>query len=342
MVQTRWSYINRSYSPLTEVEAILLDGHFAIEHTSRYRSGLFFNFNGTAGVWRRAAIEDAGGWQHDTLTEDTDLSYRAQIRGWHFLYLPEIDCPSELPVEMNAFKSQQARWAKGLIQTARKILPRVLKSDVPFAVKAEAFFHLTANISYPLMIFLSIILLPAMIVRFYQGWFQVLVIDLPLFLASTCSISSFYLTAERTLYPKTWKRAFLYMPFVMAIGIGLSVRNALAVLEALVGVKSEFVRTPKYHVESASKNGGSWAKKNYRKSAGLMPFIEILLGLYFTASVAYAIQNENYATIPFLLLFVTGYLYTGVMSLAQTYIERLRFSVEAGEVRPASTGAPGF
>ena len=127
MVQTRWSYVNRNYSALTEVEAILLDGHFAIEHSSRYRSGLFFNFNGTAGIWRRVAIEDAGGWQHDTLTEDTDLSYRAQMRGWQFLYLPEIDCPSELPVEMNAFKSQQARWAKGLMQTAKKILPQVMR-----------------------------------------------------------------------------------------------------------------------------------------------------------------------------------------------------------------------
>ena len=154
MVQTRWSYINRNYSALTEVEAILLDGHFAIEHSSRYRSGLFFNFNGTAGIWRREAIEDAGGWQHDTLTEDTDLSYRAQMRGWQFIYLPEIDCPSELPVEMNAFKSQQARWAKGLMQTAKKILPQVLRSDVPAQVKTEAFFHLTANISYPLMVFL--------------------------------------------------------------------------------------------------------------------------------------------------------------------------------------------
>ena len=141
---------------------------------------------------------------------------------------------------MNAFKSQQARWAKGLMQTAKKILPRVLRSDVPGSVKAEAFFHLTANISYPLMVFMSIILLPAMIVRFYQGWFQVLVIDLPLFLASTCSISSFYLAAERALYPKTWKRTFLYLPFVMAVGIGLSVRNALAVIEAIFGVKSEF------------------------------------------------------------------------------------------------------
>jgi len=342
MVQTRWSYINRNYSALTEVEAILLDGHFVIEHCSRYRSGLFFNFNGTAGIWRRNAVEDAGGWQHDTLTEDTDLSYRAQLRGWHFLYLPDIECPSELPVEMNAFKSQQARWAKGLMQTAKKILPRVLRSNEPAAVKAEAFFHLTANISYPLMVLMSIILLPAMIVRFYQGWFQVLVIDLPLFLASTCSISSFYLAAERALYPKTWKRTFLYLPFVMAVGIGLSVRNARGVLEAIFNVKSEFVRTPKYRVEATANATADWSKKTYRKSAGLQPFAEVALGIYFLLAVVYALQNENYATVPFLLLFVWGYLYTGVMSLAQTYFERLRFTVESPEVRPASTGAPGF
>ena len=343
MVQTRWSYVNRHYSALTEVEAILLDGHFVIEHSSRFRTGLFFNFNGTAGIWRRIAIEDAGGWQHDTLTEDTDLSYRAQLCGWHFTYLPEIDCPSELPVEMSAFKSQQARWAKGLMQTAKKILPRVLRSEMPTAVKAEAVFHLTANISYPLMVFMSIILLPAMIVRFYQGWVQVLIIDLPLFLASTCSISSFYLAAERALYPKTWKRTFLYLPFVMAVGIGLSVRNAMAVIEAIAGVKSEFVRTPKYRVEGGAQGAGAWAKKKYHKSAGWMPFAEVGLGLYFAGAVFYALQNENYATVPFLLLFVWGYLYTGLMSLAQTYFERLRFGVvESGEVRPASTGAPGF
>ena len=343
MVQTRWSYINRHYSALTEVEAILLDGHFVIEHSSRFRTGLFFNFNGTAGIWRRIAIEDAGGWQHDTLTEDTDLSYRAQLCGWHFTYLPEIDCPSELPVEMSAFKSQQARWAKGLMQTAKKILPRVLRSEMPTAVKAEAVFHLTANISYPLMVFMSIILLPAMIVRFYQGWVQVLIIDLPLFLASTCSISSFYLAAERALYPKTWKRTFLYLPFVMAVGIGLSVRNALAVIEAIAGIKSEFVRTPKYRVEGGAQGAGAWAKKKYHKSAGWLPFAEVGLGLYFAGAVFYALQNENYATVPFLLLFVWGYLYTGLMSLAQTYFERLRFGVvESGEVRPASTGAPGF
>ncbi len=339
MVQTRWSYINRNYSALTRAEAILLDGHFVIEHASRYRSGSFFNFNGTAGVWRRAAIDDAGGWQHDTLTEDTDLSYRAQLHGWHFLYLPDIECPSELPVEMNAFKSQQARWAKGLIQTAKKILPQVMRADVPRHVKVEAFFHLTANISYPLMVLLSIILLPAMIVRFYQGWFQVLVIDLPLFVASTCSISSFYLTAQRELYPKEWMRTFLYLPFVMAVGIGLSVRNAVAVMEALFGHKSEFVRTPKY---SIAGNKAAWTKKSYRKSAGWMPFVEVLLGLYFAATVLYAIRNENYATVPFLLLFVWGYLYTGLMSIGQVWFERLGWSAETGEVRPAATGVPGF
>ena len=335
MVQTRWSYVNRNYSVLTEVEAILLDGHFAIEHSSRFRSGLFFNFNGTAGIWRRTAIEDAGGWEHDTLTEDTDLSYRAQIRGWQFLYLPEIDCPSELPVEMNAFKSQQARWAKGLMQTAKKILPQVMRSNVPAKAKVEAFYHLTANISYPLMVFLSIILLPAMIVRFYQGWFQVLLIDLPLFLASTCSISSFYLAAQRAFYPKTWKRTFFYLPVVMAVGIGLSVKNAVAVIEAIFGVKSEFVRTPKYKVEAGAKNSSGWAKKKYHKSAGLMPWLEVFLGLYFACAVVYTIQNTNYATVPFLLLFVWGYLYTGTMSLAQTYVDRLRFGAKEAPVPTA-------
>jgi len=342
MAQTRWSYINRDYSALTEAEAILLDGHFVIEHGARFRRGSFFNFNGTGGVWRRTAIEDAGGWQHDTLTEDTDLSYRAQLRGWKFIYLPEVDCPSELPVEMNAFKSQQARWAKGLMQTALKILPRVLRSDEPGYVKAEAFFHLTANISYPLMVLLSVILLPAMIVRFYQGWFQMLLIDLPLFLASTCSISAFYLASQRVLYPKTWWRAIAYMPFVMAVGIGVSVRNAVAVIEALAGKQSEFVRTPKYRIEGHQR--GVWLKRKYRKRAGWIPYAEVLLGIYFAATVFYAIQNENYITIPFLLLFVWGYLYTGIMSLGQGFFERFRSgrAAEAPEIRPAATGIPGF
>jgi cellulose synthase/poly-beta-1,6-N-acetylglucosamine synthase-like glycosyltransferase len=339
MVQTRWTYLNRDYSLLTQVETILLDGHFVVEHGARSRRGAFFNFNGTAGVWRRAAIESAGGWQHDTLTEDTDLSYRAQLRGWKFLYLPAIECASELPVDMNGFKTQQARWAKGLMQTAKKILPQVFRSNTPSHIKAEAFFHLTANISYPLMVLFSVMLLPAMIVRFYQGWFQMMVIDLPLFLASTCSISSFYLVAQRELRPRRWWITFLYMPFVMAVGIGISIRNAKAVLEALFGVQSEFARTPKYKIEGKK---GTFVAKKYRNKAGWMPYAEVLLGLYFAFTVWYAVRNQNYATVPFLLLFVWGYLYTGCMSLGQTYFANLRFGVNAPEMRPASSGAPGF
>src|SRR5450432_1650971 len=242
MVQARWTYLNRDYSLLTQVETILLDGHFVVEHGARSRRGTFFNFNGTAGVWRRKAIDQAGGWQHDTLTEDTDLSYRAQLVGWKFKYLQEVECPAELPIEMTAFKTQQARWAKGLIQTSMKVLPRVFKSNLSFHLKLEAFYHLTANLSYPLMVVLSTLLMPAMVIRFYQGWMQMLFIDVPLFMASTFSISSFYLVSQRVLYPKNWFKTFLYLPFLMSLGIGLTVTNTKAVIEALLGIKSSFKR----------------------------------------------------------------------------------------------------
>jgi cellulose synthase/poly-beta-1,6-N-acetylglucosamine synthase-like glycosyltransferase len=325
MVQTRWTHINRNYSFLTEVEAILLDGHFVLEHSGRARSKVFFNFNGTAGVWRRCAIDDAGGWQHDTLTEDTDLSYRAQLKGWKFIYLQDVECPAELPVEMTAFKTQQARWAKGLIQTSKKILPQVLKSDQRFHVKLEAWYHLTANLSYPLMIVLSVLLLPAMIIRFYQGWFQMLYIDLPLFMASTFSISSFYLVSQRELFPGKWYRALLYLPFLMALGIGLTVTNTRAVLEALIGKKSDFARTPKYHVESKKDKVRA---NNYRRGLGWVPWVELLIGCYFAITVYYAIDNENYITVPFLILFVVGYWYTGLMSLLQGRFAGMSLSAE--------------
>ncbi len=321
MVQTRWTHLNRNYSFLTEVEAILLDGHFVLEHGGRSRSHVFFNFNGTAGMWRRRAIEDAGGWQHDTLTEDTDLSYRAQLKGWEFCYLQDVECPAELPIEMTAFKTQQARWAKGLIQTAKKILPTVMKSGVSWRVKAEAWYHLTANISYPLMIVLSTLLLPAMIIRFYQGWFQMLYIDVPLFLASTFSISSFYLVSQKELFPRTWPRVFLFLPFLMALGIGLTLTNTRAVLEAIFGKQSAFARTPKYRV--AGKGERSKAAAKYRKRLGLIPWLELLIGGYFALTVYYAMDNENYITVPFLILFVLGYWYTGLMSLLQGRFEKL-------------------
>src|SRR5690348_6775699 len=334
MVQTRWTHINRNYSFLTEVEAILLDGHFVLEHSGRARHDVFFNFNGTAGIWRRKAIDDAGGWEHDTLTEDTDLSYRAQLKGWKFIYRQDVECPAELPIEMTAFKTQQARWAKGLIQTGKKILPQVLKSNQPFRVKLEAWYHLTANLSYPLMVVLSVLLLPAMIIRFYQGWFQMLYIDLPLFMASTFSISSFYLVSQRELFPKRWPRALLYLPFLMALGIGLTITNTRAVLEALLGQKTEFARTPKYRVES--KIDRMRAKK-YRRRLGWVPWLELLIGSYFALTVYYALDNENFLTVPFLLLFVVGYWYTGLMSLLQGRFSSLSLAAE-GHTKPYPVG----
>jgi cellulose synthase/poly-beta-1,6-N-acetylglucosamine synthase-like glycosyltransferase len=320
MVQTRWTHLNRNYSFLTQVEAILLDGHFVLEHGGRSRAQVFFNFNGTAGMWRRETISTAGGWQHDTLTEDTDLSYRAQLVGWKFKYLQDVECPAELPIEMTAFKTQQARWAKGLIQTGKKILPRVLNSDAPWHTKLEAWYHLTANISYPLMIVLSVLLMPAMIIRSWQGYIQMLLIDLPLFIASTMSVSTFYLVSQKELYPKSWYKSIVYIPFVMALGgVGLTITNTKAVMEALLGIKSAFARTPKYSVQ---KKGEKSQAKVYRKRLGIVPWVELGIGCYFAWTVYYAVTTENFFTVPFLLLFVFGYWYTGLLSLLQGRFER--------------------
>src|SRR3954468_20323043 len=196
MVQARWGHINQDYSLLTKIQAILLDGHFVLEHGGRNRSGCFFNFNGTAGVWRREAIDTAGGGQHATLNEDLDLSYRAQLIGWRFVFLPDVVSPAEVPVEMMSFKSQQHRWAKGSIQTCLKLLPRILRSNQPLSVKAEAFFHLSANFNYLLMSVLSVLMFPAMWVRYTMGWTEMLIIDVPMFFAATASIAVFYVRAQ--------------------------------------------------------------------------------------------------------------------------------------------------
>jgi cellulose synthase/poly-beta-1,6-N-acetylglucosamine synthase-like glycosyltransferase len=315
MVQARWGHINRDYSLLTKIQSILLDGHFVLEHGGRHRAGRFFNFNGTAGVWRRAAIIDAGGWQHDTLTEDLDLSYRAQMLGWKFVFVPDVVAPAEVPVEMNAFKSQQHRWAKGSIQTCLKLLPRILQSDLPLAIKAEAFFHLTANFNYLLMSVLSILMFPSMVIRYNMGWYEMLLIDVPLFFAATMSVCNFYIVCQREIH-KDWVSRLRYMPFLMSIGIGLCVNNTKAVLEALFDKKSEFMRTPKYRIEG---DGDEWTSKKYRESVTVQPLIELGLGLYFTATVFYALANGIYGTLPFLVLFQVGFLYTGLLSIVQQF-----------------------
>ena len=315
MVQARWGHINQDYSLLTKIQSILLDGHFVLEHGGRNRAGCFFNFNGTAGIWRRAVIEDAGGWQHDTLTEDLDLSYRAQLRGWKFIFVPDVVAPAEVPVEMNAFKSQQHRWAKGSIQTCRKLLPQILAADVPFGVKAEAFFHLTANFNYPLMVILSILMFPSMVIRYNMGWYEMMLIDVPLFFAATFSVCNFYMVCQREIH-SDWKTRIKYLPFLMSIGIGLCINNTKAVFEALMNKESEFARTPKYRIEDG---GDEWVGKKYRQSVAVQPLIELALGLYFTATVFYALANGIYGTVPFLVLFQMGFLYTGLLSVVQQY-----------------------
>jgi cellulose synthase/poly-beta-1,6-N-acetylglucosamine synthase-like glycosyltransferase len=316
MVQARWGHINEDYSLLTKIQAILLDAHFVLEHGSRNRGGCFFNFNGTAGLWRRAAIADAGGWQHDTLTEDLDLSYRAQLRGWRFVFVQDHVAPAELPVEMNAFKSQQHRWAKGSIQTFLKLMPHILRSNQPFKVKAEAFFHLSANFNYLLMVVLSLLMAPSMIIRYNMGLYEMLLIDVPLFLAATMSVANFYMVCQRELYPQTWKERLRYLPFLMSIGIGLAVNNTRAVIEALLQKPSEFARTPKYQIETGSDE---WIGKKYRQSLAAQPLVELGLGIYFTGTVFYALANGIYGTLPFLMLFQVGFLYTGLLSLVQQY-----------------------
>ncbi len=311
MVQVRWEHLNREYSALTQCQSILLDGHFVIEHTARNRSGAFFNFNGTAGIWRRETIRSAGGWQHDTLTEDLDLSYRAQLAGWKFVFLPQVTAPAEIPVEMNAFKSQQHRWAKGSIQTALKLLPRIFRAPLPRHVKREAFFHLTANFAYLLMIPLALLMPITVMVRVGHGWYEVLLLDIPFFAAATASVCTFYFATQREVGVGWWQRV-KYMPFLMALGIGLSVNNSRAVVEALLGQQSGFTRTPKHGVRRA---GESVARKRYRATVTIQPLIELALAAYMTYAVLFVLDHGVYYSLPFLCLFQAGFAYVGLRSV---------------------------
>ena len=313
--QMRWSHINGGYNLLTRLQTIMLDGHFVVEQTTRNRTGGFFNFNGTAGIWRRQAIELSGGWQHDTLTEDTDLSFRAQLMGWKFVYLLDEEAPAEIPVEINAFKAQQRRWAKGVMQVGIKLYPRIWLAPLPLRVKLEMFFRLTGNISYPLMIVASFLQFPLLLVRYNQPFYHLMVLDLPLLFFSSISVVLFYGSAVWYLDEKRTPR-LLHLPLVMGLGIGLAFSNARAVLEALLGVKSEFVRTPKYRVEETTD--ATWKRKKYKRKRGWLPLLELSFAVYFLLAIAYSARLHMWGTIPFLLLFFFGFGYMGVMSLLQT------------------------
>lgn len=311
MVQTRWGHINREYSLLTRLQAILLDAHFLIEHLARHRSGKFFNFNGTAGMWRRTAIIDAGGWQHDTLTEDLDLSYRAQLVGWKFVFLPDVVSPAELPIEINSYKNQQHRWAKGSVQTALKLIPRIWKSDFSLAIRLEALIHLSNNFAYLLMIIPSLFIIPILKFQLEMNWKWPLLVYLFVFFSATLSIIIYYITAIEDSMGKRWPY-ILYVPLLMSLGIGLSINNGRAALEALFGYKSDFKRTPKFCIEGRK---GTWKRKGYQSAKNYLYFIEFFFALYFSYGLVYFFLKGLYFSLPFFLLFQFGFLYLSLSSL---------------------------
>ncbi len=333
MVQARWDHVNRRYSLLTECQSILLDGHFMIEHTARNRSGRFFNFNGTAGIWRKSTIIDAGGWQHDTLTEDLDLSYRAQLKGWRFIYLPELTVPAELPIEMSAFKAQQFRWAKGSIQTFMKMAGRIIHADIPTKVKVEAFFHIGANFAYLLMVFLTILMPITLIIRYNHGYHKMALLDLPIFIFATISVFVFYFYTEYMVIKETLSvkhrskaKPLVYLPFVVSVGIGLSINNSKAVLEALFKKQSPFNRTPKYNVADGEvRNFADHVRKvlsNVYRSRKIdwVSIVEFLLAVYMTYAVYYVYTKNLYLSLPLIMLFQFGFTYTSLLTILQTPI----------------------
>jgi cellulose synthase/poly-beta-1,6-N-acetylglucosamine synthase-like glycosyltransferase len=308
MVQARWGHLNAGDSWLTRAQATLLDGHFVIEHTVRHQSGVFFNFNGTAGIWRRPAIESAGGWEHDTLTEDLDLSYRAQLAGWHFLYLPDVVAPAELPPDMAGFKSQQHRWAKGSIQTARKLLGPIWRSDAPLPVKIEATAHLGANFSYPLVVVLTL-LMPWTVVARMQAPEQVallLRVDLGLFLVAVLPFVAFYGAAIVGARDGAARARLARLPAVLALGLGMAISQTRAVFEGLTGPVGTFVRTPKT---------GGVRQAVYRAAGRGLVGLELLLACYLLGACGYAASEGYFASLPFLALFTAGYGAVGLSSL---------------------------
>lgn len=308
LVQARWDHLNRDESLLTKVQSVFLDGHFILESAVRFRSGLLFNFNGTAGVFRRETIEDAGGWSGDTLTEDLDLSYRAQLEGWRFVFLSDVTAPAEVPRTMKDFKSQQARWTKGAIEVARKSLGKILAGPFSREAKLEAFVHLTNNLSYPLVVLLSLLVVPSLLVRKELGLMHLLWLDAPLLFGSSLSVGIFYVTSQRAL-GRNWVREIRLIPMMMSLGIGMAVGNAVGVVEALCGSATPFVRTPKL--------GGSGAAGARRYRTPLRPVFlaEAALAGYFALALVWVVARGAWEALPFLFIFFSGFVYGTLYSV---------------------------
>ncbi|MFO0601918.1 MAG: glycosyltransferase [Polyangiales bacterium] len=327
-VQARWGHLNRETSILTRVQALMLDGHHMVENRARFAAGRFFNFSGTGGIWRREAIASAGGWQHDTLTEDLDLSYRAQLAGWRFVYREDHVTPAELPEEMEAFRAQQFRWAKGTVQTARKLLARVWgRKDLSFGVRLEAVFHMTPHFAYPLMVLLAVLLLPMLLVMPVSDPLSLLLVDIPLMIGSTGSLATFYMVAERS-QGRSALGALRRLPWLLAIGAGMSPYLTKAVWEGTRAATGEFVRTPKK---------GQSARPGRYHATTILPVVELALTLESAASVYAALATKHYIAAPFAMIFVMGFGYVSMTVLR----ERLAAAAAADARRPLPTPATG-
>lgn len=322
LVQTRWTHLNDDYSVVTKAEALALDAHFKIEQNARYRSGFFMNFNGTGGIWRKSCIYDAGNWQDDTITEDFDLSYRAQLRGWKFVFLEDVVSPAELPSEIHALKSQQYRWTKGAIETARKLLPSVWGSDFPLALKIQATFHLTNNVVFLCILIAALLNIPLLFVNNANGRYDPYFMMMAFSLTGLIGSYVFYIVAQRELYDN-WFRRIMFLPLFMTGSMGFSLHNSKAILSALMGRKSAFVRTPKFSI--VDKND-RWENKDYRLKIDSVMVLEIMMALYCLFGVIVCIKEGYVAAFPFNLMFFSGFAFVSYLSIKHS----IRFNFVAG------------
>ncbi len=311
MIQTRWEHLNEEFSFVTKAQAFGLAGHFAIEQNGRSAAGYFINFNGTAGIWRKSCIEDAGSWQADTLTEDLDLSYRAQLNGWKFLFLDDVVTPSELPAEINALKSQQYRWTKGAVETARKILPRLWKSKLPFGLKIHSTLHLTSNMSYPFLLILALLNLPFVIIKRHSPESMLYSLIFTFFAVSFTASFIFYAVSQKSLY-SDWKKRLLLFPVFMSGSMGFSVNNTKAVVEGLLKFSTPFIRTPKYELIGRD---GTIHNKSYRPTLDKTVIFEIIMAIYSCIGIVFSLYYRELGILPFMLMFFIGYSLIGYLSI---------------------------
>lgn len=308
VVQTRWGHINAAYSLLTQLQAFGLDAHFTVEQSGRNYGHHFINFNGTAGIWRKACIVDAGGWQADTLTEDLDLSYRAQLRHWQFRYLEQVTVPAELPATMPAVKSQQFRWTKGAAENARKNLGHVLHSNKSWLTKVHAFFHLGNSSVFICVLLTALLSLPMLFIRAYWPPYQLFFKSGALFLLSLAGLLGFYWTAFRRSATTAPASVATFIPrffWFLAFSMGLSLHNAIAVMEGYVGKKTPFIRTPKFNIQ---KRSDTWQHNPYRTtSINLLTILEGILALYFLAGIFLAFYFREFGLLPLHIMLTLGF-----------------------------------